>query len=303
MAPVLALRKAIDWGELSPLRLRARSLADGVYAGAHRSARRGPGVEFGGHREYVAGDDLRWLDRRAMLRHDRLIVRQFEMETERVLRVVVDATASMTYRGSRAIASKYAYASIVAAALVRVAGKSGDPAGLAFLGGTAQMLPVPPAQGAHAFERVCAALETGVAQGDATKDPRVVEHCVQQIGRSTRRGAVTVVLSDLWDLPPAQIEALAALAHGGRVLLVAQIADPDERNLPFREPTRVQALEGGAMVDCDASAFKEYDARAHAQTEQFRALINARQGRFVALDTSMPPVQAVREILRGVQSA
>jgi hypothetical protein len=57
------LRTKIDWGSLAPLRLRARVVAEGVYAGAHRSARRGAGVEFGGHRPYVPGDDLRWLDR------------------------------------------------------------------------------------------------------------------------------------------------------------------------------------------------------------------------------------------------
>ena len=60
---VQGLRSSIDWGRLAPLRLRARSIADGVYAGAHRSTRRGPGVEFGGHRPYVPGDDLRWIDR------------------------------------------------------------------------------------------------------------------------------------------------------------------------------------------------------------------------------------------------
>jgi len=35
------LRRGVDWGSLAPLRLRARAIAAGVYAGAHRSARRG----------------------------------------------------------------------------------------------------------------------------------------------------------------------------------------------------------------------------------------------------------------------
>src|ERR1700745_1820346 len=97
---------ALDWGSLAPLRLRARLVAEGVYAGSHRSARRGAGVEFGGHRQYVPGDDLRWLDRRSLLLHDRLLVRQFETETDRALRLVVDATASMGYRGREAPAAK-----------------------------------------------------------------------------------------------------------------------------------------------------------------------------------------------------
>src|SRR5215472_2955382 len=99
MSVVSEMQRSLDWGSLAPLRLRSRLVAEGVYAGAHRSARRGAGVEFGGHRAYLPGDDLRWLDRRSLLLHDRLLVRQFEMETDRALRLVVDATASMGYRG------------------------------------------------------------------------------------------------------------------------------------------------------------------------------------------------------------
>src|SRR5581483_8976809 len=110
------LGSSFPWGEIASLRIRARLVAEGVYAGAHRSARRGAGIEFGGHREYVPGDDLRWLDRRSLLRHDHLLVRQFETETDRALRLVVDATGSMSYRGTRGQGAKLAYAALVAAA-------------------------------------------------------------------------------------------------------------------------------------------------------------------------------------------
>src|SRR5256885_6124730 len=106
------LVRSIDWGAIAPLRLRARALADGVYAGAHRSLRRGPGVEFGGHRPYVPGDDLRWLDRRALLRHDKLIVREFETETDRGLRLIVDTSSSIKFRRREAPAAKLAYAAL-----------------------------------------------------------------------------------------------------------------------------------------------------------------------------------------------
>ena len=62
---------------------------------------RAPGVEFGGQRPYVPGDDLRFFDRRALLRHDKLMVREFETETDRALWLCLDATASMSFRGER----------------------------------------------------------------------------------------------------------------------------------------------------------------------------------------------------------
>ena len=92
--------------------------------------KRGAGVEFGGYREYVPGDDLRWLDRRSLLRHERLVVRQFETETDRALCLLVDASASMGFRGPGAPGAKLAFAASSAAALARVALASGDPVSL-----------------------------------------------------------------------------------------------------------------------------------------------------------------------------
>src|SRR5215471_4319109 len=148
------LRRKVDWGSLAPLRIRARMVAEGVYAGAHRSARKGAGIEFGGHRAYVPGDDLRWLDVRSLLRHDHLLVRQFETETDRALRLVVDATASMGYRGARAPGAKLAFAAVVAAALARIAIGSGDPVGLTYMGGTGGAFGARLSSGREGFERV-----------------------------------------------------------------------------------------------------------------------------------------------------
>src|ERR1700728_2480718 len=154
-----SIRSSLDWGALAPLRLRSRLVAEGVYAGGPGSARRGAGVEFGGHREYAPGDDLRWLDRRSLLRHERLLVRQFETETDRALRLVVDATASMGYRGSRAPGAKLAWAAVVSAALAKLAVSSGDPVGLTYFGGGEGTRPVPVSGGREAFERIIGSLE------------------------------------------------------------------------------------------------------------------------------------------------
>jgi uncharacterized protein (DUF58 family) len=82
------LSRHIDWAALGRLRLQARRIAEGAWVGLHPSHRRGAGLEFAGHRSYVPGDDLRWLDQRAFLRHERLLIKQFETETERTLRLV-----------------------------------------------------------------------------------------------------------------------------------------------------------------------------------------------------------------------
>jgi uncharacterized protein (DUF58 family) len=299
------IRTAIDWGELAPLRLRARQVAEGVYAGVHRSALRGAGVEFGGYREYVPGDDLRWLDRRSLLRHDRLVVRQFETETDRTLSILVDASASMGYRGAGAPAAKIAFASLVGAALSRVALAGGEPVSVSFVGGGAMgkaAAPVARGSGRDQFERIVTALEHLEPGGDAHADRTMFDRAVHSLVRSTRRGGIVVVLSDLLDLPRDAADRIAEVAPSGRVLVVVQVLDRAEAEFPFAGTVRLRALEGGAVVETDASTARApYLAALASLTEGWSAAVTRRGGRFLRATTDGSPVQAVREIVRAVR--
>ena len=297
-----AFRSALDWGSLAPLRLRARLVAEGVYAGAHRSARRGAGVEFGGHRAYSPGDDLRWLDRRSLLLHDRLLVRQFETETDRALRLVVDATASMGYRGAGAPGAKLAWAALVAAALARIAIGSGDPVGLTYLGGRVGSAGVPVSGGREAFERVVGSLEAASAEGDAHADLRILDRTLGALARSARRGSIVVILSDLLDLPDAAADRVAAIASRGRIVVVTQVLAPDEVEFPFGGTVRLRSLEGGLVVETDAEATRErYKERLAKLTGDWERVLTARGARFVRAVTSADPVMVVREIAQAAR--
>ena len=291
------LKRALDWGKLAPLRLRARSVADGVYAGAHRSLRRGSGVEFGGHRAYVPGDDLRWLDRHALMRHDRLLVREFETETDRALRLVVDASASMAFRSSQAPGAKLGYAALVAAALGRVAAASGDPVGLDWLGGR-KATPLPASSGHEAFDRIVGALESAVAGGDLSADATAVERTLARVAQHSGRGAVIVLLSDLVDLPPIALDRLAALAVRGRVVVAVRILDPVELTFPFEGPVRLAASEGHTEVETDARVAREGYLGALADTaRRWHTRLLERGGGLVQASTADDPVEVVRAVL------
>lgn len=294
------LRRSIDWGALAPLRIRARLVAEGVYAGAHRSARKGAGIEFGGHRAYTPGDDLRWLDVRSFLRHDHLLVRQFETETDRALRLVVDSSASMGYRGKSAPGAKVAWASLVAAALARVAIRSGDPVGLGFIGGASRARPVPVSGGREAFERIIDALESQTAEGDVHEDLDALDRALGALSRAARRGSVVVVFSDLLDLPPEAPDRIATIATRGRVLVVVQTLDPDEATFPFTETVRLKALEGDAVVETDEAARERYLAALGALQESWKRTLVGRGASFLPMTTDRDPVSAVRAIIEAV---
>jgi uncharacterized protein (DUF58 family) len=295
------IRRAVDWGELAPLRLRARQVAEGIYAGLHRSVLRGAGVEFGGYREYVAGDDLRWLDRRSLLRHERLVVRQFETETDRALCLLVDASASMGFRGPRAPAAKLAFAAVLAAALARVALANGDPVSLTFLAGE-NGAPIGRSSGREQFERILDAFESMRPWGDVGVSPAALDRTLQSLARGSRKGAIVAVFSDLLDWPAGAADRVAQLASSGRLLTVVQTLDPAEVDFPFEGTVRLRALEGDWVVETDAATTRDqYLAALAALTGQWRDVVTRRGGRFLTTTTTNAPIAVVRDIVKAIK--
>lgn len=292
--------RAVDWSAVIPLRIRARALADGVYAGAHRSARRGPGVEFGGHRQYAPGDDLRWLDRRSLLLHDRLVTREFETDTERAVRVVIDASASMGFRGRASALSKLELSCLLAAALARIALSTGDPVSLDWLLGE-RTARVPVSGGREAFERLVDASEVVRPGGDMGGTLEALDRAIEPVARAARRGSVVVVLSDLLDMPDGAIDRIAGLASRGRVLVVVEILDREEREFPFDETVRLRALEGKRSVHADGEARAGYLAAMEGRRTAWREGLRARGARLVSVTSDEPPVHALREILAALR--
>lgn len=238
---------------------------------------------------------------RSLLRHDHLLVRQFETETDRALRLVVDATASMSYRGSRAPAAKLAFASLIAAALARVAVRSGDPVGLGFVGGAPAARGARVSGGREAFERIVDALEAQRPEGDAYGNLAVLDRALGGLARTARRGSVVVVLSDLLDLPEEAPERLAAIAGRGRVLVVVQTLDPDEATFPFKETVRLRALEGDVVLESDEAARARYLERLAALQARFTKALVARGGTLLVRTTDEDPVRAVRAIIEAAR--
>src|SRR3954447_21239087 len=79
------------------LELRARQTVEGFVTGGHRSKHHGFAVEFAQHREYVAGDDIRHIDWKVYGRKERFYLKQYELETNLVCWLLVDATESIRY--------------------------------------------------------------------------------------------------------------------------------------------------------------------------------------------------------------
>jgi len=295
------LSRHIDWAALGKLRLQARRIAEGAWVGLHTSLRRGAGLEFAGHRSYVPGDDLRWLDQRALLRHQRLLIKQFETETERTLRLVLDATLSMDYRSEGSPLRKLELAGLLAAALTRIAVRSGDRIGLDFIGGL-EASPLPVSGGLPAFERTLIELTRLQAGGNVGTSRADLERALGPVTQRAPRGTLFVVLSDLLELGDEAPEVLAALGTAGRQVILVQILDPLEATFSLEGPVRLRASEGALEVETNASLARAgYLEALAALQKRFREALRAHGGELVVCRTDEDAVAVVRAILRAAE--
>src|SRR5260370_31292546 len=103
--------------ELQGLELKARLIVEGYVAGLHKSPYHGFSIEFAEHREYVAGDDLRYVDWKVFGKSDRYYLKQYEEETNFACYFLLDTTESMRYRSDLPSISKLEFCQKVCAAL------------------------------------------------------------------------------------------------------------------------------------------------------------------------------------------
>ena len=82
---------------LDQLDVMSRKLLAGKMKGERRSKRRGQSVEFADFRNYVVGDDLRFIDWNIYGRLDRLFLKLFLEEEDLSLYVLVDVSKSCDY--------------------------------------------------------------------------------------------------------------------------------------------------------------------------------------------------------------
>ena len=232
--------------KVSSLLLRARYVVEGLISGLHTSPYKGFSVEFSEHRQYAPGDEIRHIDWKAYAKFDRYYIKEYEEETNLRCYLLVDASASMSYRSDGV--SKFDYACYLAAALAYIMLNQQDLVGLMiFSEGIRRQLP-PRSSPGH-LRAVIDSLEQTGPSGD-TDLGRTLHHIASQL---KRRGLV-ILLSDLLDEPTEVMQGLRHLRYQKHEVLVFHLLDDDEITFPFTQLTQFEDLEDETRVITDPRA-------------------------------------------------
>lgn len=225
--------------KIARLELRARHVVEGFISGMHRSPYRGFSVEFAAHRPYTPGDDIRHLDWRVYGKADRYFIKEYEVETNMRVHILLDASESMAYpeHAGTARMTKWTYAGTIAASLTHMLVLQGDGVGLTlFDTDVRQQLPVSTNRAllhtvANAIEAERPAGKTGL------KAP------LRRLADRVPIRGMVILISDLLTDVDDVIHGLQRLRFNRHDVLVMHVLDHDELEFPFADRTLFEAME------------------------------------------------------------
>ena len=221
--------------EISRLDLRARQVVEGYVSGLHKSPRKGYSVEFAEHREYVPGDDIRYIDWKLWGRQDRFYIKQYEEETNLRCHLLLDISESMRF-GTTAL-NKFEYAATAAAAITFLLLKQRDAVGLRLFDDELQGV-VPVSSNWQSIHNILTLVDP-IAPKRKTDFSIPLRDFADQAGRR----AMVVLFSDLF-APLETIEAgLRQLRHKRHEVLLLHVLDETEISFDFEDNTKFLGLE------------------------------------------------------------
>ncbi len=269
MSPSPALLNAL---RRSRFNLRHAVASQGV--GERRSKQKGSGMEFADFRDYQPGDDVRHLDPHLHARHGGYFVRQYSVDRQVPVTIVLDASASMDFGAP----NKFAFARDLAAALAFVGLSGGD---------VVQIVACRDGR-THMSSRIHGASRAPILFGwldELSPSGKGFGETLQSVRQHLPARGLTFLISDFWFENPES--DLKSLGSANQEFVALHIATAEELNPAAMSTgeTRLVDAETGHEVELqiDDAALERYGRAFAAWRERLREQFSRLQGRYILL--------------------
>ena len=230
--------------KIEALVLRSRYVVEGFRAGMHASPLKGASIEFADHRQYVKGDNLRSIDWKVFGRTERHFIKRYEEETSLRTQIIIDSSGSMAY-ASAGQPTKYQYACRAAAALAYLITKQQDAVGLTLYDQKIREQ-VPARSGSRHLRLIVERLAAQAPKGRTNTG-----EALHSLAETFSRRGLIVIMSDLFDDAQAIFQAIAHFRKKMHDVILLQILDPAELELPMSKLAEFFDMETGEVLELD----------------------------------------------------
>lgn len=228
--------------QLEHLELVTRKVFRGHLKGERRSKRKGQSVEFADFRNYVAGDDLRFIDWNLYARLDKLFLKLFLEEEDLHFYALIDASQSMDFGQP----TKLLYAKQLAGALGFIGLCRADRVKIEVLGASRQQ-PSPVLRGRRSLWRMLEYLD-GIQPGvNVPLAEGVKSFCLRNSGKG-----ILVLITDLMDKGGYETALRFLLAQHLDVYVI-QVLSPEELRPELQGDLKLVDCEDADMAEITVS--------------------------------------------------
>jgi uncharacterized protein (DUF58 family) len=261
--------------------LYSRTVVEGFISGLHRSMFHGFGSEFVQYRNYVVGDDLKYVDWKVYARTKKLCTKVFREETNMSCRIVLDCSASMSYKGENSEYSKLEFGSIAAACLSYLISKQGDKVG--FYSYADEILAaIPPGSGQRHLQEIFGKMKDLKAEGSGSH-----RQCLNKIAEGFKGRGLVIFISDMMEQEEEIIRFLKSSRFAHNDCILMQILDNDEIEFPFSKNIRFIDLENQQEITTAPELVREhYKTNLSSHLEKIRTSCLTNQVDYSLLNTS-----------------
>lgn len=277
--------------QLDRLDVLSRKVLHGKLKGERRSKKRGQSVEFADYRNYVVGDDLRFIDWNLYARLDRLFLRLFMEEEDMSLSIVLDVSRSMDYGDPR----KFDYAQRLAAALGYIGLVNYNRVNMVSFCDTI-VDQLPNLRGRRPVPRM---MEFIGRQEPVVGSAGDLVAVLRRFALMHRQKGIVILISDFLDKGDLN-DGLRYLTGERYDVYAIQLLAPQEVNPRFGGDLRLQDLEDMDLTDVSftPSILKRYRATVQDYCRHLKQTFQRRDMAYMVSDTSVPFETLVLRYLR-----
>ncbi len=279
--------------KLDQLSILSRKVFRGLLKGERRSKKKGVSIEFADYRDYVPGDDLRFLDWNIYGRLEKLFIKLFQEEEDLNIFLLVDASPSMNF----GTPTKFNYAKKIAAALGYIALNNLDRASIAsFSDDIYDHFPL--CRGKSSVWRLFDFLsQSKICESGTTN---LYDSCRSFVQRAKGSGIV-VVISDFMD-PSGYEQSLPFFMSPHRDVFVIQILSSEEISPDLKGDLRLIDSETDMAVDLSITAeiLAKYNRALHGYLHNFQNWCVQHNIVYMFTSTQQPFDDLVLKYLRNV---
>jgi uncharacterized protein (DUF58 family) len=275
--------------KLERLAIAAKRVRLGFAKGERRSKRKGSSVEFADYRDYVQGDDLRFVDWNIFGRLDQLYLKLFMEQEDLTVHLLIDASRSMDF----GTPPKIDFACKIAAAIGYIALVGYDRVSVEAFSG-AETRRMRPRRGKASAAKLFSFIESIGAEGGT----HLEQACRSYVIRNRAKG-VAVLISDFFDEEGFE-SCLRRLTQSGSDLYAIHVLAPEEIDPQLSGDLKLLDSETNAFTEVSTSRtlLKRYKQNLDGFCEGIRRFCLARGiGHFVA-SSDMPVEQLALGVLR-----